>query len=71
MGTYFWDNMSIDDSKKYLKALMMIGKKYFKAEEHTILYKARNLALKKHQVILFVFLIQMIIGKMIKIEKQL
>ena len=35
----FWDNMSIDDSKKIFESFNDDRLKYFKAEEHTILYK--------------------------------
>ena len=43
----FWDNKSSDDSLKIFKKVEDIRFKYFLAENHTTLYKARNLAIKK------------------------
>ena len=43
----FWDNQSTDNSKKIFENFNDSRFKYFYAEEHTTLYKARNLACKK------------------------
>tara|TARA_B110000438_G_C15717483_1_gene608186 strand:- start:182 stop:1087 length:906 start_codon:yes stop_codon:yes gene_type:complete len=43
----FWDNISTDNSKKILDQFKDSRIKYFKSEEATKLYKARNLAIKK------------------------
>ena len=43
----FWDNKSTDDSLKIFKKVEDIRFKYFLADNHTTLYKARNLAIKK------------------------
>ena len=67
----FWDNMSIDDSKKIFESFNDDRLKYFKAEEHTILYKARNLALKKASGDFICFLDTDDYWENDKIEKQL
>jgi len=43
----FWDNKSTDNSAKILKEFKDKRIKYFYAKKKTVLYKARNLALKK------------------------
>ena len=43
----FWDNQSIDSSKKIFQNFKDNRLKYFYAKEHTTLYQARNLACKK------------------------
>ena len=43
----FWDNRSTDKSYEIVKSYKDRRIKYFKAKKHTLLYKARNLALKK------------------------
>ena len=43
----FWDNLSSDNSKKIFKRYNDKRFKYFLAEKHTVLYEARNLAIKE------------------------
>ena len=43
----FWDNQSVDSSAKIFKNFKDKRFKYFYANEHTVLYKARNLAIEK------------------------
>ena len=43
----FWDNLSTDNSKKIFLKYKDSRFKYYQANEHTILYVARNLAIKK------------------------
>ena len=43
----FWDNQSSDNSKKLFDSFSDKRLKYFYAEKHTTLYKARNLACEK------------------------
>lgn len=43
----FWDNLSTDNSKKIFKSFNEKRFKYFLADKHTVLYEARNLAIKK------------------------
>ena len=43
----FWDNQSEDESEKIFKSYYDKRFKYFKANSHTSLYKARNFAIKK------------------------
>ena len=43
----FWDNRSADQSAEIFKSYHDERFKYFYADEHTSLYKARNLAIKK------------------------
>ena len=43
----FWDNLSTDNSKKIFKSFNDKRFKYFLADKHTVLYEARNLAIKK------------------------
>ena len=43
----FWDNLSTDNSKKIFKNFNDKRFKYFLADKHTVLYEARNLAIKK------------------------
>ncbi len=45
----FWDNLSTDKSKKILDGFLDNRIKYFRAENFTKLYEARNLAIKKAQ----------------------
>ena len=46
----FWDNLSTDNSKKIFLKYKDSRFKYYQANEHTILYVARNLAIKKLMV---------------------
>ena len=43
----FWDNISTDNSKKIFESYKDKRFKYYSATKHEILYKARNLAIKK------------------------
>lgn len=43
----FWDNQSTDESKEIFLSYKDIRFKYFYAKNHTVLYKARNLAIEK------------------------
>lgn len=43
----FWDNKSTDNSFKILKSFKDSRIKYFKAKKRTVLYEARNLAIRK------------------------
>ena len=43
----FWDNKSTDKSEEIFKSYNDKRFRYFLADEHTSLYKARNLAIKK------------------------
>ena len=43
----FWDNLSTDNSKKIFENYKDKRFKYFLAENHTLLYHARNLAIQK------------------------
>ena len=43
----FWDNRSTDNSKEIFNNIRDNRFKYFYAESHTVLYKARNLAIEK------------------------
>ena len=43
----FWDNQSKDNSKKIFFSFKDKRFKYFYANKHTVLYEARNLAIKK------------------------
>ena len=43
----FWDNKSNDRSKKIFDTYKSKKLKYFQSKEHTSLYEARNLAVKK------------------------
>ena len=43
----FWDNLSNDNSKEIFKKYNDKRFKYFLADKHTVLYEARNLAVKK------------------------
>jgi glycosyltransferase involved in cell wall biosynthesis len=45
----FWDNQSIDGSAKIFKSYKDKRFKYFYADSHTSLYKARNLAIEKSE----------------------
>ena len=45
----FWDNKSKDNSAEIFKSFNDKRFKYFYADEHTSLYKARNLAIQKSQ----------------------
>ncbi len=52
----FWDNRSTDSSASIFKSYDDTRLKYFYAENHTLLYEARNLALKKANGQLIAFL---------------
>ncbi len=52
----FWDNLSIDGSKKVFKHFKDKRLRYFKAKEHSTLYMARNLAVKKAKGNIITFL---------------
>ena len=57
----FWDNLSSDNSKKIFKKYNDKRFKYFQAgNKHTVLYEARNLAIKEAKVNLLLFLTLMI-----------
>ena len=43
----FWDNLSTDRSKTIFERFNDRRFKYFLAEKHTVLYEARNLAIKE------------------------
>ena len=43
----FWDNRSTDNSAKILKSFKDKRIRYFYSKDKTVLYKARNLAIKK------------------------
>lgn len=45
----FWDNLSTDNSKKVFQSFNDKRFKYYLANKHTVLYEARNLAIKKTQ----------------------
>ena len=67
----FWDNISTDNSKKIFDSYKDKRFKYYLATKHEILYKARNLAIKKHLVIILHFLTQMIFGQKINYQARL
>ena len=52
----FWDNISTDGSFKIFSKYKDGRFRYFYSDEHTILYKARNLAIKKASGTLIAFL---------------
>ena len=52
----FWDNCSTDQSKKIFDGFLDSRFKYYYANEHTVLYEARNLALDKCRGDLIAFL---------------
>ena len=52
----FWDNQSKDKSAEIFKSYKDIRLKYFYAQQHTTLYKARNLAIEKSKGDLIAFL---------------
>jgi len=52
----FWDNQSTDNSKVIFQSFKDERLKYFYAEKHTSLYKARNLAIKKSKGELIAFI---------------
>ena len=52
----FWDNQSSDNSKDIFNSFKNKRFKYFYADEHTSLYKARNLAIKKSNGYLLAFI---------------
>ena len=52
----FWDNKSQDKSAEIFKSYKDKRFKYFFADEHTSLYKARNLAIKKSRGELIAFI---------------
>ena len=52
----FWDNKSKDNSAQIFKSYKDKRFKYFYADEHTTLYKARNLAIEKSQGELLAFI---------------
>ena len=43
----FWDNISTDNSKEIFNSFNEKRFKYYLADRHTVLYEARNLAIKK------------------------
>ena len=45
----FWDNISTDNSKNIFQSFNDKRFKYYLANKHTVLYEARNLAIKKTQ----------------------
>jgi len=52
----FWDNQSSDNSKDIFNSFKDKRFKYFYADKHTSLYKARNLAIKKSNGYLLAFI---------------
>jgi len=52
----FWDNKSLDNSKKIFHSFKDKRFKYFNASEHTTLYRARNLAIKESRGELIAFI---------------
>ena len=52
----FWDNQSKDKSSEIFKSYKDIRLRYFYADQHTPLYKARNLAIEKSKGDLIAFL---------------
>ena len=52
----FWDNQSKDKSSEIFKSYKDIRFRYFYADQHTSLYKARNLAIEKSKGDLIAFL---------------
>ena len=67
----FWDNISTDGSYKIFSKYKDSRFKYFSSNEHTILYKARNLAVKKASGTLIAFLDTDDIWLPNKLEKQI
>ena len=66
----FWDNKSQDQSSQIFKSYKDERLKYFFANEHTSLYKARNLAIEKSQGDLIAFLDTDDLWKKNKLELQ-
>ena len=67
----FWDNISKDNSKKIFEKYKDDRFKYFLANEHTVLYHARNLAIKKASGQFLAFLDTDDIWLKDKLEKQI
>ena len=67
----FWDNLSEDNSKKIFEKYKDKRFKYFKALEHTVLYKARNLAIEKANGDILAFLDTDDVWLTNKLEKQI
>jgi glycosyltransferase involved in cell wall biosynthesis len=67
----FWDNQSTDNSKIILESYQDDRLKYHYAEKHTMLYEARNCAVKKANGEFLTFLDVDDIWELDKLEKQL
>ena len=67
----FWDNKSEDKSAKIFKNYKDERFKYFYANEHTSLYKARNLAIEKSKGDFIAFLDTDDLWDKVKLEKQM
>ena len=66
----FWDNLSKDKSKKIFERYKDERFKYFQALKHTVLYKARNLAIEKASGDILAFLDTDDVWLADKLEKQ-
>ena len=66
-----WDNRSTDDSKNIFGSFKSEKIKYYQSNEHTSLYKARNLALKKCSGEYIAFIDADDIWEVDKLEKQI
>ncbi len=66
----FWDNQSTDTSAKIVKSFNDARIRYFYAQKHTLLYRARNLAMKEACGSLLAFLDVDDLWKINKIEEQ-
>ena len=67
----FWDNRSTDKSAEIFKSYKDKRFKYFFADDHTSLYKARNLAIKKSEGSFIAFLDTDDLWNVDKLEKQM
>ena len=67
----FWDNKSEDKSAEIFKNYKDKRFKYFYANEHTSLYKARNLAIEKSKGDFIAFLDTDDLWDNVKLEKQM
>ena len=67
----FWDNLSTDNSKKIFEKYKDERFKYFRAQEHSVLYQARNLAIQKTNGDVIAFLDTDDVWLSAKLEKQI